>query len=92
MVDDDFDITIYNHQSRKTASPPLSAGAFQGTGPGGGLGGRAQKQPRPVAPVALMLRQRDFHRWKHTLLYFLRSRVAWYFERVLRHLRSEPAA
>ena len=93
VVDDDFDITIYNHQSPEncfTAFIPPE---------------RFKELVREVASVvgrknsrgrwrraALMLRQRDFHHWKHTLLHFLRSRAAWYFERVFKHRRLRTSA
>ena len=51
VVDDDFDITIYNHQSPENCfTAYISPERFKVTGPGGGLGCRAQKPSRPVAP------------------------------------------
>ena len=92
VVDDDFDITIYNHQSPEncfTAFIPRE---------------RFKELVREAASVvrrknsrgrwrrtALMLRQRTFHHQKQALLQFLRSRAAWYFEHIFAPPSPPPA-
>ena len=83
VVDDNFDITIYNHQSPENCFTAFIPRA------------RFKELVREVASVVerknnrgrwrriiLMLLGRDLHRMKHMLLHFLRSRVAWYSQRV----------
>ncbi len=85
VVDDNFDITIYNHQSPENCFtafiPPerfkeLVQEAVS-------IVGRKNNRGR-WRRMGLMLLHRDFHRTKYMLLHFLRTRVAWYSERVLR--------
>ena len=84
VVDDDFDITIHNHQSPEncfTAYIPRER--FQElVRETVAVVGRKNSRGR-WHRLGLLLLHRDFHRAKHTLLHFLRSRVAWYAERVL---------
>ena len=79
MVDDDFDITIYNHQSPENCFtayiPPerfkeLVREAVS-------VVGRKNRRGR-WHRVALMLRQRDFHRTQQMARRFLLTRAAWY--------------
>ncbi len=87
VVDDNFDITIYNHQSPEncfTAFIPrerfkeLVREAVS-------VVARKNKRGR-WRRIVLMLLGRDLHRMKHMLLHFLRSRVVWYSQRVRAHL------
>ena len=82
VVDDDFDIALYNHQSPENCftayiAPERFRELVRETA---AVVARKNDRSR-LRRLALMLQQRDFHRMKHTLLHFLRTRLAWYFER-----------
>ena len=86
VVDDDFDITIYNHHSPENCftafiPPERFKELVKETA---SLVERKNNRAR-WRRIALMFLHRDFYRMRFMLLYFLRTRMAWYFERVFRH-------
>ena len=93
VVDDDFDITIYNHQSPEncfTAFIPrerFKELVQEATA----IVGRKNSRGR-WRRVARMLRQRDFHRTQQMAREFLFTRAAWCASRIVRWSRSETAA
>ena len=79
VVDDDFDITIHNHQSRKNCFtafiPPERFKEL--VREAASVVGRKNRRGR-WHRVARMLRQRDFHRTKQMARQFLLTRATWY--------------
>ncbi len=92
VVDDDFDITIYNHQSPENCftayiPPERFKELVRETA---SIVERKNRRGR-WSRMARMLLHRDFYRIHYTLLRFLRSRAAWYFDRLFRRrLRTAP--
>ena len=93
VVDDDFDITIYNHQSPENCFtafiPPerfkeLVREAVS-------VVGRKNSRGRWRRAV-MMLLHRDFYRTRHMARQFLLTRAAWYSARVFRRLRLRASA
>ena len=85
VVDDDFDITIYNHQSPENCFtafiPPerFKELVREATA----VVERKNRRGR-WRRIARMLLHRDFRRTKSMLFHFLRTRTAWYVERIFR--------
>ena len=79
VVDDDFDITIYNHQSPENCFtayiPPERFKEL--VREAASVVGRKNRRGR-WHRAALMLRRRDFHRTKRMARQFLLTRAAWY--------------
>ncbi len=90
IVDDDFDITVYNHQSPENCFtayiPPERFKEL--VREAASIVGRKNSRGR-WRRAARMLLHRDFHRTRQKLPYFLRSRLAWHLERLFR--RRLPA-
>ena len=84
VVDDDFDITIHNHQSPENCFtafiPPERFKEL--VREAAALVARKNKRGRRHRVVRMLL-HRDFQRTGSALVHFLRTRVAWQFERVL---------
>ena len=92
VVDDDFDITIYNHQSPENCFTAFIPPArFKELVRQAVAIVRRKNNRGRWRRVPLMLRQRDFHRMTQVAWQFLLTRAAWYAARVHRR-RSEPAA
>ena len=79
VVDDDFDITIHNHQSPENCFtafiPPERFKEL--VREAASVVGRKNRRGR-WHRVARMLRQRDFHRTKQMARQFLLTRATWY--------------
>ncbi len=93
VVDDDFDITIYNHQSTENCFtafiPPERFREL--VGEAALIVGRKNRRGR-WRRVVRMLRQRDFHRTARMARQFVLTRASWYLERVFRRRRLGTAA
>ena len=93
VVDDDFDITIYNHQSPENCFtayiPPERFKELVREAVA--VMTRKSRHSR-WHRIGLMLHHRDFYRIRYMSRQFLRTRLAWYSTRVLRRLRPESAA
>ena len=91
VVDDDFDITIYNHQSPENCfTAYIPPQRFKELVRQAVAIVRRKNTRGRWRRIPLMLRQRDFHRMKHVARQFLVTRAVRYAARILRR-SSEPA-
>ena len=88
VVDDDFDITIHNHQSPENCfTAYIPPERFQElVRESVAIVTRKNRRGR-WRRTARMLRRRDFRRTVHLARHFLRTRAAWYSARALRRRR-----
>ena len=81
VVDDDFDITIYNHQSPENCfTAYIPPARFKELVREAVSIVRRKNRRGRWRRIPLMLRQRDFHRAKQMARQFLATRVAWYLD------------